>query len=89
MGEGTATVFFDWSAPDQLRLHKRPTDTVSDGTSTVTVNAGQPATFAGLTDGQAYTFSSVTSNACGSSSSVASPTFVPGVGPSGPPMLRR
>ncbi len=83
VGDGTATVTFAWDGipPAGLYGYIGASETVSDGTTTVAVNPGQPATFTGLKDGVGYTFSSDTFNACGSANGGSSPTFVPGSRP--------
>jgi hypothetical protein len=82
VGDGTATVYFDWSGPQTHDGYiGATTETVSDGNAMVTVAPDQSATFTGLTDGKAYTFTSITTNACGSTNGGSSPAFVPGVGP--------
>ena len=85
VGNGTATVPFRWFGPKVFVNSGNLTTTVevtaSPGGATV-VLANGAATFEGLSNGVGYTFSAVTSNACGSSESHASPTYTPGVAPS-------
>jgi hypothetical protein len=95
VGDGTATVDFHWNGPVNAGTqgYIGANETVSDGSQTVAASSpGAPVTFTGLNDGQAYTFTSTTFNACGSSTS-GSPTFVPGVGPEwasdSPPLVAR
>jgi hypothetical protein len=87
VGDGTATVSFAWNGPitggTAGYLPDSAQVTASSGASTTLPNFDGLATvtFTGLTDGQAYTFTSDTSNACGGTVAPASPTFVPGVAP--------
>lgn len=95
VGDGTATVTFAWFGPIQQSWHT--TGGILPNTVRITASPGGAtiespipknsqevvATFTGLTNGTASTFSAVTSNACGSSaSSESSIAFVPGVRPS-------
>jgi len=94
VGDRSATVPFRWYGPMQWHItggllpvtvaitaHGPGGDTgpVSIGPSRSSSTA--VATFDRLTNGSSYSFSAVTSNACGSSSPSGSPRFVPGVGP--------
>ena len=87
VGDGTATVSFAWNGPVTAGTAGYLPDTTqvtaSSGASTTVPDFGGLATvtFTGLTDGQPYTFTSDTSNACGDAVAPASPTFVPGVAP--------
>jgi hypothetical protein len=83
VGDRTATVYFNWTGPVTAGTsgYIGASETVSDGSQTVATSPGSPVTFTGLTDGRAYSYISTTSNACGSSTSGPSPTFVPGTGP--------
>ena len=92
VGDTTATVPFRWAGPvtwsstggliaNTLRI------TASPGGASVDIPISSAShsvtrTFTGLTNGVGYTFNAVTFNACGSSSSVSSPTYTPGVAPS-------
>jgi hypothetical protein len=95
VGDGSATVDFNWSGPVLAGTsgYIGASETVSDGNQTVAATPGSPATLTGLTDGQAYRWTSTTFNACGSSTSGPSPIFVPGTAPqwtsaSPPPVAR-
>jgi hypothetical protein len=86
--DSTATVPFRWPGPVELfttgGLRNRVRVTASPGGASVELEVplqGVIATFGGLRTGTGYTFSAVTSNQCGSSSSGRSPTYTPGIGP--------
>ena len=91
IGDGTATTSFRWSGPvkSSTRGGELPVTvqvTASPGDASVkgvlaTTEESYTATFEGLTNGTAYTFTAVTSNACGSSAPSSSPSFTPGVAP--------
>ena len=84
VGDGTATVPFQWFGPKVFvnsgNLSTTVEVTASPSGATVPLANGVAA-FEGLTNGVGYTFVAVTSNACGSSTSHASPTYTPGVAP--------
>jgi hypothetical protein len=89
VGDGSATVRFRWAGPVEtsttggtLPVSVRITASsgVTSGDIPVT-GSGVSHTFAGLTNGQAHTFTASTSNACGSSSSVPSATYLTGIRP--------
>jgi len=86
VGDRSATVSFGWFGPITFGVTGNEPDTlaISGAGRTTTVpnflGVGT-ATFNGLVDGRAYTFTSNVSNACGNSEGSVSPTFVPGVAP--------
>lgn len=90
VGDGTATVPFKWHNPKTFSaaggvLPATVEVTASPGGASIstTVSSGTsvaPA-FTGLTNGLAYRFRAVTSNACGVGGSTDSPSYVPGVAP--------
>lgn len=90
VGDGTATTSFRWFGPVTLstRGGELPVTvqvTASPGGASVDLTAAtsdsNTATFHGLTNGTAYTFTAVAFNACGSSAPNSSPSFTPGVAP--------
>lgn len=91
IGDGTATTSFRWFGPVKLstRGGELPVTVqvaASPGGASVkgvlaTAEDSYTATFEDLTNGTAYTFTAVTSNACGSSAPSSSPSFTPGVAP--------
>lgn len=90
VGDGTATTSFRWPGPVTLSttggmLPVTVRVTASPGGASVDLTAApfdsNTATFQGLTNGTAYTFTAVASNACGSSAPSSSPAFTPGVAP--------
>lgn len=87
VADGTATVTFSWpsSLNEQQMGYEADTDVVRLSPSrSVSVSPFQgtaTATFTGLQNGQTYTFTSQTSNACGTSATTTSPVFVPGTAP--------
>jgi hypothetical protein len=97
VGDGTATVNFQWPGPVKLFTTGGLPNTVrvaaSPGGASIdlpVVGTGVQATFTGLTNGVGYSFTPTTTNACGSSTGGQSPTFTPGVAPtwlrSAPPL---
>ena len=90
VGDGTATTLFRWPGPVTLStrggaLPVTVRVTASPGEASIDLTAApfdsNTATFEGLTNGTAYTFTAVTSNACGSSEPRSSPSFTPGIAP--------
>ena len=90
VGDGTATTSFGWLGPVTVstRGGELPVTvrvTASPGGASVDLTAApsgaNTATFEGLTNGTAYTFTAVTSNSCGSGDPSSSPLFTPGVAP--------
>ncbi|MDQ4143385.1 MAG: hypothetical protein M3198_06520 [Actinomycetota bacterium] len=86
VGNGTAAVPFIWYGTNELYnnggLDSTVRVTASPGGARLDIPANSTATFTGLTNGVAYTFSAVTYNACGwSSDTDISPTYVPGIAP--------
>jgi hypothetical protein len=92
VSDGSSTVAFEWAGPPENSVTggdvsaDTVTITQQPGGQTVNIPAsvdGVTATFSGLTDGAAYTYSDTVADGCGSSSdSDASPQFTPGVTPS-------
>ena len=90
VGDGTATTSFRWPGPVTLSttgggLPVTVRVTASPGGASIDLTAApfdsNTATFEGLANGTAYTFTAVTSNACGSSAPSSSASFTPGVAP--------
>lgn len=88
VGDGTATVPFQWSSPVKLFTTGGLSDLVRVTASTSgasvelpVLDHGVSATFTGLANGKDVFFSAVTMNACGSSTSGPSPAYTPGIAP--------
>ena len=90
VGDGRATVAFKWPGP----VTWSSTGGFAAATIQITSSSGASivrpiqdiygsvaATFTGLTNGQSYTFTAVTSNVCGSRGPSSTPRYTPGAAP--------